>query len=626
MANPHRPGRSAWIRLGTFVGMFACTLAFVPGFAGAAQRASVGQGREVPVAPCRGGDALLGLGRLKAAEAAYEKALGTGATVRCAREGLANIGHEHPCAAAKALLRSGEKAEAKKAYLESIAAKPAKECASTGIEESSTQSWLDRVKSASGDVLTLLGGLLLSVAVLGVAVLLLIRLQSVVPWFKDRWPVRVIRQATVTVEKFDDSAFDSKFGAATAALVKKWIEVDSRRHYLKLVSGASATEETWLSKAAEVGQEGKIAAAIIGFCFLLLPTRHVRVTGELQPATVSGGPGISVELHSKVASKGMAVLWADRFSLPVDAGVATDTVRKLVVPTGAWISHRFTSETGGRVQVASDPMSWALFKAGVEWQRDVKMEKAKELYLAAMDMDSENYGARANLAVLRARDGHYRKAIELLVEAREILGRMEDYLANPDWYRVSYSIAAEYTNWALNGHSKAKRARLKRATECSEAVYGAIWATLGQRKWGLEAMCKERQDLLVFLRGQVKPSLDVLAAGIQLSESELASSNRDVNFVRATVANFVASSDHSSEVEYNLACLYAQTGMPKLASRHLELAFAKTSSSDRLLLAWRVTHDSTLDSVRKKFLKRHPREATALTSRGASPPSRGSWV
>lgn len=626
MANPRRPGRPGWIRPASIVGVLACALALLTAFAGAAQKSGVGSARAIQPVPCRGGDALLALGRLKVAEAAFEQELSTSATVRCAREGLAKIGHEHPCAAAKALLRSGEKAEANKAYLELLAAKPAKKCAAAGVEESSSPSLVDRAKSFAEDVISLFGALLLGLAVLALMALVLIRIQSLLPWFKDRWPVGRIREATVAVENLNDSAFDPKLGVGTAALMKKWIEADSRRRYLKLVSGASATEETWLSKVAETGEQGKFAAALIGIFMALLPRRHVKVTGELQPATTAGGPGISVELHRKLASRGTGVLWADQFLLPVEAKAAADTVRKLVVPTAAWVSHGVTSETGGTGLAASDPMSWALFKAGVEWQRSIEVEKAEALYTAALNMDKANYGARANLALLRARKGDYRGAIDLLTEARRILEtkRMGDPLANPDWYRVSYSLVAERANWAIDGEAEAKRELLESAAVGAERLQATVAQTLGRRMWGLKAMRPERIELLAFLRDQLEPSLEVLAAGIQLSKWALGSSEAEAG--HALVAVFAAEKDYGADVEYNLACLYAQAKRVDDSLRHLEKAFARTDWSDQLLLVWRVSHDSTLEVVRESFLGSHPSEAKSLRLAEAGLPPPRPWV
>jgi tetratricopeptide (TPR) repeat protein len=550
------------------------------------------------------------------------------ATVSATTDAPGRTGKVESCAVGKALFEAGEKAEANKAYIEALEAQPGSECAAAGVEETSEPSLLDQVKTIGEDVLVALGALLLALAGLAGLYLLLIRVQSLIPWLKDRWPASAIRRPKVSIENLDDSAFELKLGIGTTALMKGWIEADSKRHFLKFVSGGSATEETWLSKVAEVGEQGKIAAALIGTFSALLPRRQVKVTGELQPATTSGGPGISVELHRKRTSTGTAALWADRFALPVDAGVAVDTLRKLVVPVAAWISHRVTSETGGKGLAAEDPMSWALFKAGVEWQRDGEVEKAAELYSSAAHMDGANYGARANLALIRARAGQYENAIDLLEEARAILEkpRMGNPLANPDWYRVNYSIAAEHTNWALEGERSQRAERLERASANARRMQEATARTLARRMWGAKAMRKERKELLAFLHHEVKPCLEVLAAGIQLAKEEMGSSKAAVEEALALVTHYAESADHGANVEYNLACLYAQAGERKAARAHLDAALEKTSPTEQLLLVWRVGHDSVLKSVRKGFLRSLPPEVKALRGEKGSPPRQRSWV
>jgi tetratricopeptide (TPR) repeat protein len=626
-----------------------CLLALGSAEAGAAQsnRQAVESGKGVSSPFCRRGEALLALGRIPEAEAAFEKEMELGSSVRCARGGLAKIGSERPCAVAKALLLNGEKAEANKVYLESLKTKPTKKCAKAGVAKDAGPSFKDRLKGISDFILTALGFLLLAIAAGALIILPLLWIQRGL--CKCCWPVRKIAAPSVAIEKLDDAALDPKLGAGTAALVRRWIEADSHRSYLKLVSGSTATEETWVSKVAEMGEQGKIAAAVIGLYLMLLPRRQVKATGELQPAAGSGGPGISVELHRKLSSKGTAVFWADRFALPIDEQSTTSTLRKLVVPAAAWINHRATGETGGEAIAAKDAMSWALFKTGVEWQRDTEVAKAEELYVAALELDETNYGSLANLALLRARANRYPEAIALLAMAREILEekRMGDSWANPDWYRVSYSLMAEYMNWALARKPSGREKRLELAEEVSWRIHEAIAKAFApgglgdeKEKWGREIRKaredKEKRDALRdFLRDEVEPSLQVLAAGMQLARSELAGEKKTAKAVLATVEHFAGDKGYGPNVEYNLACFYAQPAMLEVCSggrmlkrscSHLDKAFALTNPSDRLLFVWRVRHDSTLKAVRNSFLKGHQREARALWSTAQNPLARRSWV
>lgn len=285
----------------------------------------------------------------------------------------------------------------------------------------SDQSFWEELETFSKDAVTAIGAAALATAALIALALALIKIQSWIPWLRDRWPVSRIRQPTVQVEPFDDSALGKKLGIATSALVRRWVELRPGDHGVKLVSGEATTEETWIKKVSEMGEKGKLAAALIGLFLSLLPRRHVKVSGELQPAAISGGPGISLELHRKLRSEGSVALWADRFSLSLGESDEVDTMRKLVVPAAAWLSHRVTTKTGGTPLAAGDAMGWALFKTGLQWQLDGERAKAVELYAAAIHIDAANYGARTNLGLIHSGFGNHAVAVDLFGEALEIL-------------------------------------------------------------------------------------------------------------------------------------------------------------------------------------------------------------
>jgi tetratricopeptide (TPR) repeat protein len=425
MASPDTAGRLGWIVSASVVGLLACAFALSAAVAGAAQKQGLGQERTIQPAPCRAGDALLALGRLKAAEATFEGALGTGATVRCAREGLAKIGHEHPCAGAKALLRSGEKAEANKAYLESLAAKPAKECAAAGVEESSEPSHWDDLRTVSSDMTTTLEFALLGLACLLMLVLLALLLIRFWPNRRriKRWrtALRSCRRPAVSIETLDDAGLKDRLGVGTAALLRENIELGSGPGALKLVSGEATAATSWVSKVSEIGEQGKILAAVIGLFYLLWPRPHVKVTGTLQPTAQPDGPGISLELNREGDSRGSTTFWASRFRLPEEDGDVA-AIRRLAVPAAAWVSHKITRETEEENRAAKNPFSWALFKSGIESQRARELDQAARVYEEALAIDQSNYGALANLALIEAGLGNYVRAIPRL---REALVRLE---------------------------------------------------------------------------------------------------------------------------------------------------------------------------------------------------------
>lgn len=372
-------------------------------------------------AACRRGRALFALGRFGAAEAAFEKDLETGTTVKCGREGLKKIGRRYPCVAAKSLAKNGEKAESNKSYIELLKVKPRKQCAREGVESSSDPDIWEKLKTTTEDATTAIGFAALAIAGLIVLGLLLLNLQARIPGLKRVWPAARIRRPALSIQMLGDSGLgEHKLGRATTALLKEKIEPGSGRNGLD-VSGEDSPEESWIQRVGEIGEPAKIGAAVVAFLATLLPRRRIKLSGEIQPKAAVGGSGISVELDRKFISEGSVTLWAKDFYLPVSGEDEVDTIRRLTMPAAAWVSHKATDVTEGKPLAAGRAMSWARFRAGFEWEQDGEREMAKKLYGAAVAMDDKNYAARVNLGLLRAGDGDYPEALELIERALAII-------------------------------------------------------------------------------------------------------------------------------------------------------------------------------------------------------------
>jgi len=394
--------------------------------AGAKGKQASGSKGSVSAPFCRRGEALLGLGRVGEAEAAFSKEMETGTSVRCARKGLAKIGSKRPCAVAKALLLNGEKAEANKAYLESLKTKPTKKCAKAGVAESSEPDLLEKIKTTSEDVLNAfgpaLGAVALGVAIIAILVLLLLNLQARIPGLRNLPPVAAIRRPALSIDSLGDNGLSgNKLGSATTALLKERVEPGSGPRGLK-VTGTDSTEESWIERVGEIGEQAKAAAAVLALAASALPRRRIKLSGEIQPKGKAGGPGISVELDRKFISEGSTTIWARDFFLPVDGDDEdeVDVVRRLVTPAAAWVSHVVTEKTEGEPSAAKRAMSWARFKAGYEWEEEGNLPMAKKLYTAALT-DKKNYAARINLGSLRGGDGEHAEAVKLIEEGIAII-------------------------------------------------------------------------------------------------------------------------------------------------------------------------------------------------------------
>jgi tetratricopeptide (TPR) repeat protein len=371
-------------------------------------------------AACRRGKALFALGRFSAAEAAFEKDMETGSTVKCGREGLTKVGHNYPCVAARSLAKNGEKAESNKAYIELLKVKPRKQCAREGADLSSDPDIWERLKTTSEDAVTTIGFIALVALVLIALFLLLINIQARIPWLRDRRPASRIRWPALTIEALGDGSLaTAKVGKATTALLKEKVEPGSGARAAKIVSGDSSAEGTWIKTVGELGDQAKVGAAIVELFKSLLPRRRFKVSGEIHSKAAKSGPGISIELDRKLISKGGNTLWADEFFLSDKDEV--EALRRLTTPAAAWISHVVMSRSDGEPTLTNDPMSWAKFKAGLEWQVEGDRDRAKNLYKAAITADPTNYGALVNLALLTGGDGNYEGAVTMLEDALAII-------------------------------------------------------------------------------------------------------------------------------------------------------------------------------------------------------------
>jgi tetratricopeptide (TPR) repeat protein len=471
---------------------------------------------------CAEGDALQGLGRLDAAEAAYLKELGIEATAECARRGLAQLGRRtESCTYAKALEKAGEDKSAHDAYLKVLAADPSSRCASAGAsrtaESTSPWSWLGTAATNAGRAL---GAVLIAVLVLAILLLVFLQFHTRIPWLRDHWPARSIRRPTLEIKALDDTALSDRLGPAVAGLIRGRVSWRRDRFGVNLVSGQAGIA-TALSGLGDASVETKAAVAVINFLTALLPRRHFLVAGELQPAGKEG-PGISLELGRENGFEALITFWARPLGLSGDPTQDMDVYRSLAVASAAWVDHWMVRTVGGGDLLTGDPQSWAYFRCGLDAQRLGDEERARILYDQALVMDGANVGAMANLGIIYRRRNQYQDAQRNLLDARkatedsEVAPKLEPQL-NPDWYRIRYQLAALYTNWTAAtpaGVQHDNRAKL--ATEEATGLATDTLHAISEPQGGgiLDSTPKGFVDetLQPFLEGTIEPSVLVLVA------------------------------------------------------------------------------------------------------------------
>jgi hypothetical protein len=198
---------------------------------------------------------------------------------------------------------------------------------------------------------------------------------------------------------------------------------------------------------------------------------------------------------------------------------------------------------------------------------------------------------------------------------------MKDPHSNPDWYRVKYTLAAEYANWSMEP-KEARPASLVNAEREARELLGAAWSKLeGDQEASGGVRGTRNLALDDMLRRTVVPSALILLAGVLLAEQGGDETARKTEHAGkldpAQVRNLVVSGKSvspfsivelvesqpslSRDTLYNLACFYAQAGDFDLAIEHLRSVLRDAPASGRRVLVGQMQRDPVLRPVMRKF-------------------------
>ena len=575
--------------------------------------------------PCGEAQALQSLGRASAAQQAYLHDLGNPASRNCAVAGLGQLGRfDALCAYAKALEDDGERTAAHAAYLQVLAADPNIACANQGVKATLAPRALSvwsRAGSIAKDIAYSIGAILLALLLIGVAILLLLQVQTRMPWLRERWPANRIRRPLFTVAALTDAGTDP-LGAAVAGLIRGRVTWRTDRFGLNLVSGQAGVASAF-SGLGEVPGEAKAAVAVIAFLTALLPRRRFELTGQLQPAGEEG-VGISLELSQNGDAEALASLWAASFHL---IGAPNPTAyQQLAVAGAAWVDIWMTKALDGGALLTEDPQSWAFFRSGMDAQRLGDRKRAQALYEQALAADGTNVGAMANLGIICRRARQYVDAEDYLNRAllRTEGSNMAPHLhpiENPDWFRIKYQVAALYTNWAADsepGTNQIKRAE-RASTEAKNLAAKALEAIIRLTKVGRHQRLASRAylqgTLRPFLEGTIEPSALTLLAGTvsplparpadppsgRPARQEILASLKANRIDPWQLISYVETGPHRPpETQFNLACFYTRIGDLTTAARRLLRAVRETQRQERQRLVTAALGDPVLSPLLEK--------------------------
>jgi hypothetical protein len=410
-------------RLGPFP-MFVTVLVLAGLCASATAGKALADGSKGGDPVCQGAQALLAQGRVSQAESTYIEAIVTKEGLNCADRALTRLDRRGQlCKSADALADQNLTEEARAAYVAVLTAVPQSECASAGLEKLD-DSWFldgkvwDNFADASADLLKALG---LLAVLIGFVLAVLILLSSVLArWRRTReWPpARWFVRPGLAVETFGDTGFDPSLGPAMTGLMRTRLETGDRTPLLHTAPGQLSVAETWSSKLAAVGDEGAKASALVNLLLITLPRRRFSVSGELQP-NEGKGAGVSLAISGGQSFAAGTDIWAGDIQLPADA--TPESIRRIATPAAAWVAHQTMTAADIPPAEARDPMSWALYKAALDWEMEGDIGKARDLASEAYGRDRKNYAALMYLALIEAGAGDYRNAIVSLSEARGII-------------------------------------------------------------------------------------------------------------------------------------------------------------------------------------------------------------
>jgi tetratricopeptide (TPR) repeat protein len=179
-----------------------------------------------------------------------------------------------------------------------------------------------------------------------------------------------------------------------------------------------------------------------------------------------------------------------------------------------------------------------------------------------------------------------------------------NYQLNPDWYRAKYNLASEYLSWAQTGKEAKLKKRLDKAEKCVVELLEQIATTLGHKPWGRRACDPELRALRSFIAADVRPNAKLLRARIEIARQPAQGPDGEGEAATPTIessASVVQTAEEegadTSELNYSIARLYAQTGDLDPAREYLDAAVVKADPSEWPVLANRMARDPVLSEV-----------------------------
>lgn len=260
----------------------------------------------------------------------------------------------------------------------------------------------------------------------------------------------------IVVEPF--AGTDDKVAAATTAAVHANYGTFQKQTGERRLGLVTSSGEPFPDLPTEVFQaypQTKLLAALIGFLERVMPSRSRLVSGFVRPRDPQRGAGVNVTFgrrHGKVLDR--EIVWESDYGGLAASGEPQLHYDAVAVPVAVWMMFRAGRRSFWHLRhrdfKALGTESWrsyALFaKGGVVQGRS--QERARRLYLDALNCDGRNQGAQLNLSAIEmgleaketdkdARDQLWTQAKERVSDLEASLGGRH-HATNPMWYRARY--------------------------------------------------------------------------------------------------------------------------------------------------------------------------------------------
>lgn len=354
----------------------------------------------------------------------------------------------------------------------------------------------------------------------------------------------------------------------------------------------------------------------------LIPWKAYTLSGYLQPQ-LANGVGITLQLKKQ---KGDLVanctFWQQDYEPEINVkqenSQKTEAYYCLAEPVAIWTLFQLP-ETKYSLKNSLEINNWqsyAFFRSGVYWRQLDDKEKARIMFLKAIQVEPSNYFALCNLGILDTEAGEYDRAIERLQRAiKLVVEKKGDNISQcPLWYKAQYQLAATYLYKKLLLTKEAPEKSTEAEQLAKEAVKELIEKIKLELKEPSENTSKIQKNNKPDQNKEIKfqdffeaftPMALILYFDIcALPEWEQDNKiTEDRDFLRFKLGSKRCEIDKqtiSSRTHYNLACYYSGREKYDEALQHLEYAL---EPKDKILWSW-AHKDPSLKKIRDRQKKK----------------------